>query len=331
MVAAPGFQLERLQDGSAFTKTMSSLDADEAALQAVQAASEAATRDTTAAASDAVSAYCYSQSSSTSTLCKSASGGSDTSSSDLGSSAELDALAAASQFSAVDDEHSLNEDGGSADAGSKPSHKIAGAEVVCYVAHGETSSPTDTTQPNTMGWPAQLKQCLSATAEFIMLVWLLSTIAVLRPVILLVLRAAVRSRCFWLKSLQRAYYDPSKVDAKVVDAYRLPQLAQGWDSGMIQFVLARLGARGTGIGFQTSSMEDRRLAERLGEVVAQHKIPVLIIHGDADRFVPLSNSFRLAKLLPGARLAVIKECGHCPQEELPQAFTELIVSFIANV
>eukprot|EP00877_Chromochloris_zofingiensis_P009778 jgi/Chrzof1/5053/Cz15g10010.t1 len=313
--SSTGFQLERLQDGSAFTKTMSSLDADEAALQAIQAAS---------------------------TLSKSASSSSSTSGSELGSSADLDALAAASQFSTVDNvgssasqstplhEHASNRNGGSADGASKPSHMIAGAEVVCYVARGETTSPTDTTEQKPLGWLAQLKQRLSAIGQSFMLIWLLATIAVLRPAILLALRAAVRSRSFWLKSLQQAYYDPSKVDAKVVDAYRLPQLAQGWDSGMIQFVLARLGATGTGIGFQTSSMEDRRLAERLGEVVAQHKIPVLIIHGQADKLVPCSASFRLAKQLKGARLAVMKKCGHCPQEELPEAFAELVVTFLTT-
>jgi len=37
--------------------------------------------------------------------------------------------------------------------------------------------------------------------------------------------------------------------------------------------------------------------------------PVLIIHGDADRLVPVSNSLRLSKSLPGSELAVVGECG----------------------
>jgi len=41
-------------------------------------------------------------------------------------------------------------------------------------------------------------------------------------------------------------------------------------------------------------------------------IPTLVIHGDADRIVPISAAgSRTAKLIKGARLAVVKDGPHC--------------------
>ncbi len=46
--------------------------------------------------------------------------------------------------------------------------------------------------------------------------------------------------------------------------------------------------------------------------LARIDVPTLVIHGDADRIVPLAASGqRTAKLVKGARLAVIKEGPHC--------------------
>jgi pimeloyl-ACP methyl ester carboxylesterase len=38
--------------------------------------------------------------------------------------------------------------------------------------------------------------------------------------------------------------------------------------------------------------------------------PTLVITGDQDRLVPMANSHRLLKLIPGARLEIIPGAGH---------------------
>jgi len=46
--------------------------------------------------------------------------------------------------------------------------------------------------------------------------------------------------------------------------------------------------------------------------VARFDVPTLVIHGDSDRIVPLAASGqRTAKLVKGARLAVVKDGPHC--------------------
>lgn len=64
------------------------------------------------------------------------------------------------------------------------------------------------------------------------------------------------------------------------------------------------------------------------QVVEQHGIRVLIIHGSNDVLVPAANSRRLAALLPGARLVEFGCCGHMPQEEEAGRFVEEVVAFL---
>ena len=60
----------------------------------------------------------------------------------------------------------------------------------------------------------------------------------------------------------------------------------------------------------------------------RHSLQVLIIHGDADSAVPVSNSLRLVGMIPGARLVTMHGCGHVPQEEEAQFFADAVVQFL---
>jgi pimeloyl-ACP methyl ester carboxylesterase len=109
---------------------------------------------------------------------------------------------------------------------------------------------------------------------------------------------------------------------------------------MADFLLARVGAGGTrgataaaGAAAPAAALpgglEDAYLAARFAAAVARHGTPVLIVHGAGDKLVPVSNSFKLARLTRGARLAVMKRAGHCPQEELPALFEDVVAAFLA--
>jgi pimeloyl-ACP methyl ester carboxylesterase len=58
------------------------------------------------------------------------------------------------------------------------------------------------------------------------------------------------------------------------------------------------------------------------------RLPMLLLWGRQDRIVPLFQGERLEKAVPGARLAVIEECGHNPQEEKPEETFEIIDRFV---
>lgn len=57
------------------------------------------------------------------------------------------------------------------------------------------------------------------------------------------------------------------------------------------------------------------------------KQPTLLIWGENDPEIPLSDGERLRDSMPNARLIVFRDCGHLPQEEFPQQFVQVVGSF----
>jgi pimeloyl-ACP methyl ester carboxylesterase len=68
-----------------------------------------------------------------------------------------------------------------------------------------------------------------------------------------------------------------------------------------------------------------------GARVDRIDLPVLVVHGDADRVVPLSNGLLLARSIPGAELALLPGCGHVVQLESPDEFNALVDGFLERV
>ncbi len=108
--------------------------------------------------------------------------------------------------------------------------------------------------------------------------------------------------------IELAWYDPSRIPADTLALYQKPLQAENWDRALWEFTL---------------SSQENRLAERL----ADFKLPVLVITGEADRIVPTEQSVRLAQELPQATLVVIPQAGHVPHEEQPAAFLEAVTAF----
>jgi pimeloyl-ACP methyl ester carboxylesterase len=73
-------------------------------------------------------------------------------------------------------------------------------------------------------------------------------------------------------------------------------------------------------------MYSQTLPHLLGSVRA----PALVVWGDHDRVVPQSAATVYAKALPGAKLEVVKGCGHCVDMEQPDTLAKLVTSFIAK-
>lgn len=60
------------------------------------------------------------------------------------------------------------------------------------------------------------------------------------------------------------------------------------------------------------------------------KMPLFVIWGDRDSITPLDQGQRVAKLVPGADLAVLRGVGHIPQIEDPEGFNRLLLAAIAK-
>jgi pimeloyl-ACP methyl ester carboxylesterase len=63
---------------------------------------------------------------------------------------------------------------------------------------------------------------------------------------------------------------------------------------------------------------------------ARIECPTLLIWGDRDRILPVSQAQELAGSLPDARLEVLRDVGHCPMFETPAEFNALLAGFAAE-
>ncbi len=58
------------------------------------------------------------------------------------------------------------------------------------------------------------------------------------------------------------------------------------------------------------------------------RAPALVVWGDDDKVVPKSAGEHYARLLPGARLEIVRASGHCVEMEQPGALADLVAGFV---
>ena len=65
--------------------------------------------------------------------------------------------------------------------------------------------------------------------------------------------------------------------------------------------------------------------------VSRIRVPTLVLWGKQDRILPPEEGFRLATEIPLARLVVLPDTGHIPQEETPEEFSRAVGQFLDEV
>jgi 2-hydroxymuconate-semialdehyde hydrolase len=66
------------------------------------------------------------------------------------------------------------------------------------------------------------------------------------------------------------------------------------------------------------------------DALARLAIPVLLVHGLADHVIPPARTWELVNVIPTADAVVYQGCGHWSQIERAEAFSQLVVDFIAG-
>jgi pimeloyl-ACP methyl ester carboxylesterase len=115
--------------------------------------------------------------------------------------------------------------------------------------------------------------------------------------------------------LKQIVYDRQTITEEQVDAYTIPFQMPG----------------GTEAALAILSGFDNRILENLRTHFPTIKIPMLIIWGDQDRWIPLSHFERLKKDFPNAQTLLIPNCGHIPQEECPQPVIQALLHFFQSI
>ncbi|GAB0493677.1 hypothetical protein MMPV_004962 [Pyropia vietnamensis] len=193
--------------------------------------------------------------------------------------------------------------------------------------------------------------------------------AVLTPAAAAVLRLTVCRRSFWVRGLSSARGDGGAgLPPALVDGYRRAEGVRGWEAGLLAFSRAmaatRVGRRqrGGGRGWRgggpagregTAAVpasaappslggDGRDLASRLADT----GVPTLIIHGAADRLVPVRNSEALVHRWGGVRrkaqaaaarakqspkLVIMDGVGHVPHEEVADEWVRHVDAFLGRL
>ena len=81
-------------------------------------------------------------------------------------------------------------------------------------------------------------------------------------------------------------------------------------------------------GFNTAlrACLDYDFRDRLPDV----KVPTLIVWGEKDAVIPVRDAHEFERLIPDSRKLVMKDTGHIPMAERPQAFNDVLVEFLAE-
>jgi pimeloyl-ACP methyl ester carboxylesterase len=59
-------------------------------------------------------------------------------------------------------------------------------------------------------------------------------------------------------------------------------------------------------------------------------VPTLILHGEEDRYVPVSWARRAHTLIKDSELSVLPQCGHWLTREKPTEFVRAVLGFLAG-
>ena len=114
--------------------------------------------------------------------------------------------------------------------------------------------------------------------------------------------------------LRKAFFDHSKITEEMVATYGANLSLPGAYHALIKTA-------------------KQMLPPDLEEISGRYKsisIPVLLIWGEKDEIVPLEIGRRLAGNIPNAKLVVVPDCGHVPQEECPRQAIEAMESFLSD-
>ena len=121
---------------------------------------------------------------------------------------------------------------------------------------------------------------------------------------------------FMAKSiLKMAYYDPKKITAEQIAAYAAPIASPGGKHALLE----------TG---------KQIIPPNIDELTARYKditVPTLIIWGRQDKIISPEVADLLDQALPNSTLKWIDQCGHVPQEEMPEVTVPLVLDFLQSL
>jgi pimeloyl-ACP methyl ester carboxylesterase len=80
--------------------------------------------------------------------------------------------------------------------------------------------------------------------------------------------------------------------------------------------------------YRQIAQADQRYTDAVEPLYGTLDLPVLVVWGAEDRWIPVDRAHRLAALIPGARLRVLPDAGHLVQLDAPAALTAVLLGWL---
>lgn len=138
-----------------------------------------------------------------------------------------------------------------------------------------------------------------------------TTPILLKPLFFLVRRPSIIRK--WVKL---AYYDQNAVTDELVDILATPPFDENAEQAFCALV---------------QSVNQPYFANSAKKMLSNLNIAILLIWGDEDKIIPVSLAPQLAKVNSCIELQILERVGHCPFDESPDIFNNLIISWIEKM
>jgi pimeloyl-ACP methyl ester carboxylesterase len=93
-------------------------------------------------------------------------------------------------------------------------------------------------------------------------------------------------------------------------------------------VLPWLDEEGQAAFYRQIAQADEAYTAQIEPLYSSIEIPVLVIWGQEDTWIPVDRAHRLTELIPGARSSVIERAGHLIQLDQPEALTAALLHWL---
>lgn len=122
----------------------------------------------------------------------------------------------------------------------------------------------------------------------------------------------IDSRPLVKDALKAAYGDPALVTPALVDRYVELSRAPGHRDILL-------------------TIQDRPRAPVTAETFRAMRVPTLVMHGEADKLIPVADGRGFARAIPGAKLITYPGVGHVPMEQIPDRSAADVAAFLAGL
>ncbi len=125
---------------------------------------------------------------------------------------------------------------------------------------------------------------------------------------------------------------PPAIHRGVLEAYVRGASHRGLSADQLQVLVGPwLDEEGQRAFYAQIAQADERFTEELEPLLGSLAMPVHVVWGSQDTWIPVDRADRLRALIPGATMQVVEEAGHLIQYDAPDELAVVLANWLARV